>query len=268
MQRFRNINSEVRVPDRVVSSAFDRAGWLPSRFIGMQWLLVNEDVMDKLYPPDRRYLPPEAVQALRRDAMLAAEEGTPEALERFLAKLEDRRVSPKGSLRTYVAVGLFKVLGTRDVALLEGYSAALEAAPAIIVCPERVQRISEEIGAGFDLVFCAVLHHEMAHAFIHKAAGGKPGRKPGEQVVEEGLANALAWSFLPDESSQAHFRNLVERQPLEYQTFGFALERREYWGGILFILRAFAEKYVGPVYPSPLILVPLRFRRVFFRLPD
>lgn len=204
--------------------------------------LVNEAQMDLLYPPERRRFFPE--EPLRR-RLRELREREPRDDEDPFAPLEDldrwgEDLWNWNRVKDVVAVGLYlsgSAMGARGKAFREEVlrlgeeKARTEGAeeafldhegPAIFLCPERVVGWAAKRGVRVALVQDKVYYHELGHALMDTADPyPDPYRESWGRVVEESLANLVAWRRFRGQEA-AWVARLIQDQPPEYRGYAAA----------------------------------------------
>ncbi|SDF05048.1 hypothetical protein SAMN04488243_12218 [Thermus arciformis] len=246
--------------------------------------LVNEAQMDLLYPPERRRFFPE--EPLRR-RLRELREREPRDDEDPFAPLEDldrwgEDLWNWNRVKDVVAVGLYlsgSAMGARGKAFREEVlrlgeeKARTEGAeeafldhegPAIFLCPERVVGWAAKRGVRVALVQDKVYYHELGHALMDTADPyPDPYRESWGRVVEESLANLVAWRRFQGKEA-AWVARLIREQPPEYRGYAAAALRpfpyyevlwnpffREFWEDYLrwSLRRGFPDPFLPSLFP-------------------
>lgn len=224
MHLLTNIDSALASPANI-----DRWKIYADRYIGFlthTWnrtpvYLINPYAMDEIYPLKRRMLLNEEClkehyySRRNREYNNDRRRHHPEELDRLFKRLQECvRVSDM------VVWGVYFRSGNKM------YPEAKY--PCIFICPERIlesaaAELNEtmhkmKLDKALDILFAKVLYHELAHAFMDKAD------KPDEfwsRIIEESLANAIAWSRFRSSGHLWLVNRSINGQPLEYKASTF-----------------------------------------------
>jgi len=167
--------------------------------------LVNEQTMDRLYPPQKRILLDEECL---KEFLNRREEGiNEENLEEVFDKCS-RETKSKA-----IAVGLYM----RNIPdwLYNQFNDLKE--PAIFICPERCISWGNSLNIPAGFVFTKVLFHEYAHAYLDVNRGSDYYNTSWGKIIEESLANYIAYSRFKSNKDKANVIKLISDQPLEYR---------------------------------------------------
>lgn len=176
--------------------------------------LVNELLMDKIYPPfKRRVLDEEMLHHLFS-----------EKRERY--DWEDYNFDELWRERTNVtvAVGVYVHHAPSDMKatfgdVLDKKEYDEIRYPAIFICPERVVNWADRLRISQDVLFQKVYFHELGHAYIH--TDRRDYQKGYYRIIEEAYCNAVAVSRFTDKKEIAQIVKAISTQSLEYQAYPF-----------------------------------------------
>jgi len=165
--------------------------------------LVDEDTMDKLYPDEKRKLFNEEClkEFIKEDRI------DKENLENVFEKCSKKIISKS------VGVGLY--LRNIEKWLYDKFNNLKE--PAIFICPERCIDWGNRLNIPADFVFTKVLLHEYAHAHLDVGGNSNYYDTPWGKVIEESLANYIAYTRFESTEDKANVTKLILDQPLEYR---------------------------------------------------
>ena len=226
--KMENLNSGVKITESDELFLGGRAAELTPLLFRVPVYWVSPDLMDRIYPPERRrFLHPECLREML-ESLENAEEINWEAL---LERIERCRDWSGG----FAAVGLYlSRIGERTREIVrEETGREIPDGPSIFIAPERVEEWAREASAeipffepdwGFRFFLAKVLVHELAHAYMD---GGRNGRTFWERVIEESLANAFAYrsvAALASDAERMAFEKITSQQPLEYHGWRLFIE--------------------------------------------
>jgi len=92
----------------------------------------------------------------------------------------------------------------------------------IVLCPDRIKRIADELEVNFNDFMRFIFYHELGHAymcpFLNRNKERKFQRNAVYQVVEESFANLFALKKIQEENNKYldKFKKFVKTQPSEY----------------------------------------------------
>ena len=200
MLKISNLNSSQEIAykeDKIVALS----GILADAMKRVPVYLVDEETMDRLYPPQKRkLLNEECIKELLYSEELR--ETQEEVLERCLRE----------AVGKMVAVGLY----LRDVP--DDLQGEIYWGPLILICPERCVNWGDKTGVPPEFVFTKVLFHEFAHAYldVNKVRSQYYDKWWGK-VIEESFANYIALTRFKSYSDRSKAIKLIVEQPLEYK---------------------------------------------------
>jgi hypothetical protein len=233
-----NLNSSIVVGNKIASANISdleleidvlNAGFWQSKANQSPLILVDENTMDIIYEPRKRY-------CLRKP--------------KFDNFLPENRFStePDEPSSLFIAIGVhigvfnvdnynFDEVKKNNLRRIIG-SNNIE---AIFICPERVKKISDgnfynKNKNSFNILFKVISLHEIAHAYMYqKSSSDKVSRKWYSKywgkIIEESFANIVAWNLLPDDEKDiAEF--FMNSQPFEYNAFQFWKQNGSIYNGL------------------------------------
>jgi len=212
---FVNIDSSIPLARGTEEYTASYLGYLSSIFSSVKKYLVSPETMDILYPPRKRYsLNDECLKEILKNEECAKN------MEYFWYRCAERCI---GKTNAIVAVGLYMPNIPSDIA----EKLNLSSRPSIFICPERVRNWSDKVSTALKIstsstekiIATMVILHELAHAYMD---GGNSIGHFYEQVIEESLANAVAYDLLSSNTrGRAVLRYAMSLQPLEYRAYVF-----------------------------------------------
>lgn len=191
-------------------------GYLSSVFPGVNRYVVSPQTMDRLYPPRKRLSLED--ECIRR---ILIEHNFIENTEEFWFRWIENCIRKTNLI---VAVGLYLSKIPSDIAQDLNIP---QNEHSIFICPERVRSWSGKVSQALKLnnkttekyISTMVILHELAHAYMD---GGKQKGTFYEKVIEESLANAVAYDLLASNiKNRAVLRYAISLQPLEYRAYTF-----------------------------------------------
>jgi hypothetical protein len=199
-----NLNSSQTInynKDKIVALS----GILSEKMKKVPVYLVNEQTMDRLYPPQKRILLDE--EYLKEFLNRREERINEENLEEIFDKCS-RETKSKA-----IAVGLYM----RNIPkwLYNQFNDLKE--PAIFICPERCISWGNKLNIPADFVFTKVLFHEYAHAYLDVDRSSDYYNTSWGKIIEESLANYIAYTRFKSIKDKANATKLISDQPLEYR---------------------------------------------------
>ena len=179
------------------------AGVLSEKMKEVPTYLVDKDTIDRIYPPEKRkHLDEKRV----KDILKNNQQKSVDELDKMLE--ECQRETKK------IVVGVY-VKNVPDW-LKSSFDGIVE--PAVFICPERCVEWGNKLGVTPSFVFTKVLFHEYGHAFLDTDGAtinyydtwwGK--------VIEESLANYIAFTRFRSSLDRANATKLIGDQPIEYR---------------------------------------------------
>ena len=229
-----NINSPwANDPDAVEEAkvfAEDHINFLTHTWDATPVYLVDPPTMDKAYPPERRTLLVEKSARQMFRELRRNDKDSPEDLLSLTDHLLEQ-------LKGHCVKQNIKFLGVFFSSSHNPLPNLSVSTPCVLICPDRILSLTKRLlsqsssriknfDTAFMILFAKVLFHELGHGFM---ADDRSGRQPrGEfwtRVVEESLANALAWGrFNPTERWLVN--RMISGQPVEYRGYTFWQEFR------------------------------------------
>lgn len=237
MNTFININSKIAQDIKILEQwsfyAFSRINFLTHTWERTPVYLVDPDVMDKVYPPERRvFIDEDCLEELlglrprRRGRKGTGSRPCEESRNaREKGPRKDRKITHKDleecrrESATFTAMGVYLSTWRSNVPV-----PGIEY-PCIFICPERIKDTVDNIlrqnpkgltpERGMNILFANVLFHELAHGFMDKNPN-KPYGEIWSRTIEESLATHLAWArFTTGEKWIVN--RMIQGQPLEYR---------------------------------------------------
>jgi len=214
----KNVDSGVKVPANIWDKVGGRLTYLATAYTNVPIYLVNPDTMDKIKPPETGY-DPECVKrsmekvsdVINRDLEEREKIRGPEDYRRRHAETIERAWEMLSECRgiTYSMVGVY----TEDSPTIREHTSENESR-AIFICPERIYNSNHSKP---DIVFQFVVLHELAHGYQGMC---KYYSKDWGKVIEESLANAVAYSHFEEKEKNAILEH-ISQQPCEYKGYTF-----------------------------------------------
>lgn len=217
MSKIKNLNSRIVYHEKLEEQLIKRLDFLLDKFWNIPVYLVDEPLMDFLYPPQkRRVLNDECVKEIlnvRTDK---------DNMEEIFERLNRCRN------KTMVAVGLYKPgLSPEESQEIENRTGHhISDRETIYICPERIdnwaQKYEESIGkpvqGAYDIIFQMLLIHELVHAYMNDSIKSRYANELWYSIIEESMANAVAFKhFLTKEKKIISWA--MSTQPLEYRGY-------------------------------------------------
>jgi len=205
--------------------------------------LVDEELMDIISPPEKRYmLNLECVKdfIINRLKVFHQENDDRPIIQRILERINEspqnvkhlwEEINRREYFTTTKPMGVyFRSLGITMINNIKGYLRQkgntyidIEEKSSIFICPERVEKWAGKEKL-FNIAFADVLMHELAHAFtdidmnVYRTDWGK--------VIEESLANIIAYNRF-SHLEKSSLRPLISKQPVEYKVCTYWLRLDE-----------------------------------------
>ena len=232
-----NLNSKINISRTIIQYAISKVGFLLKVYSEVPIYFIDENLMDYLYPPEKRkLLDEESINRIlkkykdikREIPKEKAYESSKNEIDKFFKEVEEYRREYKNN---FIALGLYKRhLTNNELGEIKNRTGkSISSRPTIFICPERIKNSSLEISKKlknsqtrtFKIIFTKVLLHELAHGYMN--GNSKPYSKEYYSIIEEGLANALAISNFSENEEKAIVYEFVKNQPFEYRTCMFWL---------------------------------------------
>ena len=227
---FTNINATEDLEQGFETWFFANLGFLESVFEEDKIFLVNEDTMDKIYPPRKKM---GLNEGCLKEMLIPFKEGGfdyDKDSDKFIERLERCIEKVKG----VVAVGLFVPKLSEDLAEDLGLSKTRE---LIFICPERVNSWASKVKSNFNrlsvssvkkIVATKIIFHELAHKYMYNPSDGDRYNVIWKNLIEESLANAIAFKLLSNSlNSRAVVSRAILEQPFEYRQYHWWLDYRK-----------------------------------------
>ncbi len=218
---YKNLNSSITPPDATTEYLLTNINFIFHTWRKTPCYLIDPDLMDFLYPPQKR--------------LSINEECAREILDRPFHDFHEILMTwehlPQKCLtekHSYiVATGIYmQQLGSHEseeIRTITGHD--LQRGPMIFLCPERIYSWAGKVQEYLPIpaleeisivLFVKVYLHELAHAFMD--GGQSSGNYPG-LFIEESLANAMAFSCFRKPRETAILKTAISMQPPEYRGF-------------------------------------------------
>lgn len=217
---FTNINSRIKsIPNGTEEVILANIKYLAPKLRDTPIFLVNEDTMDKIYPPEKkRILDKNCLsQTLKRieDNIIKYLQNS-ELLTKLLEECRRNIVNTPTIAGVYIPKPNKFIIGLTQ-----------QANPVIFLCPERIKSWGNSLTMCkikneeliFKTLFILTVYHELAHAYMYI---GSKISNTWERTIEESLANTIAFSLLArNYKRRAIITEAILKQPLEYQGYIF-----------------------------------------------
>ena len=152
--KIENIDSKVVIRRELFEKTFQKLTYLSSVVPRLSFYLVNEDTMDKIFPPRKGYDDEDECLDFLKNPI--KEKINSENIDKVLGDIWEKLQRCK--TKVYVALACYKD-------------------SSIYICPERIES---------DRLFPFVLIHELVHAYLDSKSSIH------NEVIEESIANAVA----------------------------------------------------------------------------
>jgi hypothetical protein len=197
---FTNINSRIKsIPNGTEEVILANIKYLAPKLRDTPIFLVNEDTMDKIYPPEKkRILDKNCLsQTLKRieDNIIKYLQNS-ELLTKLLEECRRNIVNTPTIAGVYIPKPNKFIIGLTQ-----------QANPVIFLCPERIKSWGNSLTMCkikneeliFKTLFILTVYHELAHAYMYI---GSKISNTWERTIEESLANTIAFSLLVSKKLQ------------------------------------------------------------------
>lgn len=248
MSRIENLNSRILYHVKLEEQLIKRLDFLLDKFWHIPIYLVDEPLMDFLYPPQKRkVLNDDCVKEILNVRTERAN------IEEIFERLNECRY------KTIVAVGLYKPsLSPGEIREIENRTGhQISDRESIFISPERidnwVHKYEESIGkpvqGAYDIIFQMILIHELAHAYMNDDIKSQYANELWYSIIEESMANAVAFKhFSAKEKKIVSWA--MSTQPLEYRGYVYWIPEE--------------KKYIAPLaHLWKMILLP--YSRYYWR---
>ena len=224
---FKNLNSEVnfKLDKKYEAKLFSHLGVLSNILSRVSVYSVNEETIDKIYPPEKRKtLNMDCVKeilTLKRFEKEAIEELV-NAIERCFQESEE----------------YFQVVGLYIPYLLNSSKCTFKdkiSFPAIFICPERCISWGQKLNIPAEFVFIKVLYHELSHALLdtYPKSNQNVYKTWWGKLIEESLANLITITRFKSNYDIAYATKIINSQPVEYRGCFVLKEYYLLWGSSL-----------------------------------
>ena len=227
---FTNINATENLEQDFETLFFANLSFLENVFEEDKIFLVNEDTMDKIYPPRKKL----GLNEVCLKEMLMPFKEKRFDYDRDTDKFIDRLERCIEKVKGVVAVGLFVPKLSEDLAEDLGLSKTRE---LIFICPERLNSWASKIKSNFNrlsvssvkkIVATKIIFHELAHKYMYNPSDGDKHKVVWKKLIEESLANAIAFKLLSNSlTSKAVVSRAILEQPFEYRQYHWWLDYRK-----------------------------------------
>jgi len=193
--KVKNIDSKINVKRGIWRKIAGRLTFLGNVYSKVPFYLVNENTMDRISPPEKTY-DEECLKKILKNNTEEIEKYHYEEEEgiKYLEKIWERIM--ECSKKVYVKLGVYLKNGVSFLNINE---------PSIFICPERIYNKKSP-----DIIFQNVAIHELTHAYINREY-----KNDYEKIIEESLANAIAFLHFNDERED--IIEFIKEQPIEYK---------------------------------------------------
>lgn len=211
-----NINSSIIPP--ITSKVIALLGFLVHKALTVKIYLVDEKLMDFIYPPEKKRLIDENL--LKRYILENDDDhANKENIEDILKKSRDNELKWDSY---FIAVGVYVHQDDNDTIRkkIEKMSKKIASDlkfPAIFICPERIRDWCIKDRLNEETLFAKVLYHELGHAYIHNPSKNSEIYK----FIEESFCNAVSFSRFKDYDDISDVAFAISKQPLEYRGYTF-----------------------------------------------
>lgn len=215
-----NLNSNVNIS--FSSEITSRLGFLFQVARKTPVYLVDEDLMDKIYPPHKKIVIDE-VKIKRNIEEYENKESEGEddgflgrILERSTKEINDEVIKKQ---KVFIAIGVYvHQLDKMILAEIEKLGKSIDVNfPAVFICPERIKSWAKKLKISQTLLSAKVLYHELGHAYIHN-----PNRTGlAHKIIEESYCNAIAFSRFSDPDDIEAVMKAISEQPFEYRGYTY-----------------------------------------------
>ncbi len=219
--------------------------------------LVNPELMDLIYPPEKRVVIDE--EKLKEKMKQYEEVEMDEIPMEDILKSSKKEISPEGKEEIIIAVGVYIHKDTNNK--ISSHISKIDNSftinfPAIFISPERVYNWADRINISPDIPFADVLYHELCHAYIYN-----PNKK-GDifKIIEESYCNAIAFSRFNKVEEIEEVMKAIDNQPFEYRGYTCFIDKPSlFWYSL----------YLHPVEPLDFLhYLWIRYPRDFLLFND
>lgn len=224
-----------------------RLDFLLDKFWNVPIYLVNEALMDSLYPP--------------RKTMVLNKDCTKKIIDKKIPDERKKRINLRKIFKEIneecredfdkkmIAIGLYiPKLNYYDKQMIEKMKSQeicdedIPDGEAIFICPERVEYMAQKykkfiggsVSDAYEIIFQKVLIHEIAHAYMHNDKKFQYSNELWYEIIEESMANAVAFKHFSN-IEQKIIHLVISNQSLEYRGYlhWITREKKELAGTVL-----------------------------------
>ena len=221
---FKNLNSEVnfKLDKKHEAKFYSNLGILSNVLSKVSVYLVNEETIDKIYPPEKKKtLNMDCVKEILTSGRFEKE--SPEELVNAMEKCLQE------SKEYFQAAGLYIPSLNLPVNIFKDETNF----PAIFICPERCISWAQKLNIPTQFMFIKVLYHELSHAFLdaYPKTNQNVYKTWWGNLIEESLANLITLTRFENESDKAYVTKIITSQPVEYRGCFVLKDFFLVWGG-------------------------------------
>jgi len=249
---FINLDSAIEIPKGTEEYIAAYSGYLSNLLPSINKYLVSSETMDTLYPSHKKYsLDEQCLKSVLNSDFCFKKP------EIFWKKCISDCIK---ETKEIIALGLYLSKISTDFS----QKFNIPNQPSIFLCPERIQYWAEKTSVSIKIqktfttkiLTTAVTFHELAHAHMD---GGKYKGHLYEKVIEESLANAVAYELLSFSArNKAILRYAFSLQPFEYKSYVFWHHRNSPKVSVFYIIKYWrdrinSEKLINKLYRKVMV---------------
>lgn len=229
MIKIKNLNSlYFNLYEYIEKQIIRRLEFLLDKFWSIPIYLVDESLMDFLYPPHKRKVLNE--ECVKEILNVKTDKANIEEIFELLNRCRERII---------VAAGVYKpCLSQQEILEIEKRTNhQISNGEAIFICPEQILEWSRECGKYISellpfeksifkpnwrmhhIIFLLVLTHELAHAYMNDSVKAQYANELWYAIIEESIANAIAYKHFLKKEEKIIISCAMARQPLEYRGY-------------------------------------------------
>lgn len=227
--------------------------FLLDKFWNVPIYLVNEALMDSLYPPRKAMVLDENCikEFIEREIPDERREGI--NLREIFKKIDtecrkksyERMIAPYKRIividKKMIVLGLYiPKLNNNHIQEIKKhknqdiYDEDIPDGEAIFICPERVEYMAQiykkfidgSVSNAYEIIFQKVLIHELAHAYMHNDKKFQYSNELWYEIIEESMANAVAFKHFSNKK-QKIIHWAISNQSLEYRGYLHWITRKK-----------------------------------------
>lgn len=266
--KIQNLNSQVDDFSFIdEESIVPKLDYLTNKAFALPVYLVDEGLMDVLYPPEKKRCIDEEKARELLDMFYENDNQKESEVEWELEDKRDHenkkeknlidRIKNKmnelytQSCEATVAVGLYlNGPGPIPKSLRPEFGHYIRKikTPCVVICPERVVKRAERLNISLKISFERVYYHELAHAFIHSKY--RDYWYPWYRTIEESFCNAVAVERFRTKKDITKAKISISEQSAEYRGYTFFTDiffrkqRSLYYRDYLEDIYNFADRFV------------------------